>query len=102
MYQIAYIGRWETLPETAAAICDHDTPKLEALLQGCLLYTSSYKKRNYYMVDHAEYLIGVFDNQKKLRSGTAQTVNYALHQGKVITLIHPDTMEITCLLYTSP
>ena len=58
---------------------------------------SSYKKRNYYMVDHAEYLIGVFDNQKKLRSGTAQTVNYALHQGKVITLIHPDT----CLLYTS-
>ena len=39
-----------------------------------------------------EYLIGVFDNQKKLRSGTAQTVNYALHQGKVITLIHPDTM----------
>ncbi len=31
MYQIAYIGRWETLPETAAAICDHDTPKLEAL-----------------------------------------------------------------------
>ena len=47
------------------------------------------------MVDHAEYLIGVFDNQKKLRSGTAQTVNYALHKGKVITLIHPDTMEIT-------
>ena len=29
---------------------------------------SSYKKRNYYMVDHAEYIIGVFDNQKKLRS----------------------------------
>ena len=39
--------------------------------------------------------LSVFDNQKKLRSGTAQTVNYALHQGKVITLIHPDTMEIT-------
>ena len=36
MYQIAYIGRWESLPETAAAICDHDAPKLEALLQGGL------------------------------------------------------------------
>ena len=36
MYQIAYIGHWETLPETAAAICDHDTSKLEALLQGSL------------------------------------------------------------------
>ena len=36
MYEIAYLGRWETLPETAAAICDHDTSKLEALLQGGL------------------------------------------------------------------
>ena len=36
MYQIAYIGRWETLPETAAAICDDDTSKLEVLLQGGL------------------------------------------------------------------
>ena len=34
------------------------------------------------MVDHAEYIIGVFDNQKKLRSGTAQTVNYALTEWK--------------------
>ena len=64
-------------------------------------YTLAQKASNYgifcfyYMVDHAEYIIGVFDNQKKLRSGTAQTVNYALHKGKVITLIHPDTMEIT-------
>ena len=37
MYQIAYIGRWETLPETAAAICDYDTSKLEVLLQGGLV-----------------------------------------------------------------
>jgi len=27
MYQIAYIGRWETIPETAAAISDHQIPK---------------------------------------------------------------------------
>ena len=39
------------------------------------------------MVDHAEYIIGVFDNQKKLRSGTEQTVNYALRNGKAITLM---------------
>ena len=42
MYQIAYIGRWETLPETAAAICDHDTPKLEALLQDGLDFRCSH------------------------------------------------------------
>ena len=67
--------------------CDSRTADAEFLLAKRLYITA--------MVDHAEYLIGVFDNQKKLRSGTAQTVNYALHQGKVITLIHPDTMEIT-------
>lgn len=27
--------------------------------------------------------------------GNTQTVNYALRNGKAITLIHPDTMEIT-------
>ena len=36
MYQIAYIGRWETLPETAAAIYEHDISRLEAMLQGGL------------------------------------------------------------------
>ena len=33
MYQIAYLGRWETLPETSAAIYEHDISKLEEMLQ---------------------------------------------------------------------
>lgn len=36
MYQIAYLGRWETLPEKAAAIYEHDISKLETMLQGGL------------------------------------------------------------------
>ena len=36
MYQIAYLGRWEILPETAAAIYEHDISRLEAMLQGGL------------------------------------------------------------------
>lgn len=59
--------------------------------------TASYKKRNYYMVDHADFLVGVFDNAKQMRSGTAQTVNYALSQGKQIILIHPDTADTAYL-----
>ena len=43
------------------------------------------------MVDHADFLVGVFDNAKQMRSGTAQNVNYALRQGKQIILIPPDT-----------
>jgi len=36
MYEIEFIGRWETIPEAAAAICDHDISKLETLLQSGL------------------------------------------------------------------
>lgn len=80
--------------------------RLKNLIQkatGCIIVsqdanTSSYKKRNYYLVDHAEYLVGVFDNKRNMRSGTAQTVNYALRQGKQITLIHPDTADVTHLV----
>ena len=33
MYRIAHIGSWESLPETAAAIYDHDIPKLQVMIQ---------------------------------------------------------------------
>ena len=36
MYEIAYIGRWERLPEASAAVCDHDISKLEDMLQSGL------------------------------------------------------------------
>lgn len=49
------------------------------------------------MVDHADFLVGVFDNAKQMRSGIAQTVNYALRQGKQIILIHPDTADTAYL-----
>lgn len=34
--------------------------------------TTSYKKRNYYMVDHADFLLAVYDNNRKIRSGQAR------------------------------
>ena len=60
MYEIGYIGRWETLPETAAAICDHDTPKLEALLQGGLDLDVPIQLSEYIKLMPLE--IGVFRN----------------------------------------
>lgn len=56
---------------------------------------SVYKKRNYYMVDHADFLLAVYDNDRKIRSGTGQTVNYALKQNLRIIFLHPDTAEIS-------
>lgn len=54
----------------------------------------SYIKRNCYMVDHADYLVAVYDNERNLRSGTMQTVRYAEEQGRTIRYIHPDTAVI--------
>lgn len=51
----------------------------------------NYKKRNYYMVDRADYLLAVYDNDRSIRSGTGMTVNYAKKKGIPIILIHPDT-----------
>lgn len=55
----------------------------------------AYKIRNYYMVDNSQFLIAVFDNEKNMRSGTMQTVNYALQKGLKISFIHPDTATIS-------
>ena len=60
MYQIAYIGRWETLPETAAAICDHDISKLEAMLQGGLELNAPIQLSEYIKLTPLE--IAVFRN----------------------------------------
>ena len=38
---------------------------------------TNYRLRNQYMVDHADCLLAVYDNDRNLRSGTMQTVNYA-------------------------
>lgn len=54
----------------------------------------AYKKRNYYMVDHADCLIAVYDNTKEIRSGTGMTIHYAQKKGLIIRLIHPDTAGV--------
>lgn len=56
-----------------------------------------YKKRNYYMVDHADCLLAVYDNERSIRSGTGMTVSYAQKKGLPITLIHPDTGVVSVL-----
>ena len=58
----------------------------------------AYKQRNYYIVDHSAFGIAVYDQDRSIRSGTGMTVNYASKKkGLPITLIHPDTAEITII-----
>ncbi len=73
--------------------------RLAFLLAHCAEYTTvgtkadaeSYYKRNRYMVDHSDCLLAVYDNDKTVRSGIGQTVQYAERLGKSIIMIHPDT-----------
>ena len=56
-----------------------------------------YKRRNYYMVDHANILLAVYDNDRSIRSGTGMTVNYAKKRGRKIIFIHPDSAIVSDL-----
>ena len=49
-------------------------------------------ERNRYMVDHAQYLLAVYDGGAK--GGTAYTVRYAREKKREIIVIRPDTLEI--------
>ncbi len=49
-------------------------------------------ERNRYMVDHAEYLLAVYDGDGK--GGTAYTVRYAREKEREIITIHSDTLAV--------
>lgn len=59
------------------------------------LSPEDFRERNEYMVDHADVLMAVYDNDRSIRSGTGMTVNYAKKKGLPIILIHPDTGIVT-------
>ena len=54
----------------------------------------NYVQRNYYMADHADCLLAVYDGERNPRSGTMQTVNYASSKMPIV-LIHPDTAAVS-------
>lgn len=55
----------------------------------------NYRRRNEYMIDRADCLLAVYDNDRSIRSGTGLTVRYAEKKGLSYTLIHPDTAQVS-------
>ena len=49
-------------------------------------------ERNRWLVDHAEFLLAVYDGG--VRGGTAYTVKYAEGLERKVTVIHPYTLEV--------
>lgn len=68
-----------------ASQCDKETMLQTKYTPNCM------EKRNRYMVDHADYIIAVWDGKP---SGTGNTVKYAQKHEKEIILIDPSTLTV--------
>jgi uncharacterized phage-like protein YoqJ len=77
--------------------------RLATILAGCdkkiIASTSdrpdAHKARNYYMVDHSDYLVAVQDESEREHSPPWQAVNYARKLKREIIFINPDTAKVT-------
>lgn len=47
------------------------------------------------MIDHADFLLALYDNGRSLHDDPIQPIRYAEEKRKEIILIHPDTAEVT-------
>ena len=86
-------ARWDQRSKTRLASLLSQSA--ECVTVGMQVDAESYYKRNRYLVDHSDCLLAVYDNDRTVRSGTGQTVQYAEKLGKPIILIHPDTGVIS-------
>ena len=73
------------------ARCDEVVTLYPKFTRSCLF------ERNRYLVNHAEYLLAVYDGGSD--GGTAYTVKYGKKKERRIIIIHPDTLEITTMHY---
>jgi len=69
----------------------------ECITIGKIACRESFLQRNRYMVNHADCVLAVYDNDRNIRSGTGQTVHYAEIKSLPIILIHPDTAIVSSL-----
>ena len=69
-----------------AAKCDKETMLQREYTPDCM------KNRNRYMVDHADYILAVWNGSP---SGTGKTVRYAHRQGKSSIIINPISLDVT-------
>lgn len=83
--------RWDQRSKERLSFLIHHS--IEHITVGQKAGQESFFQRNRYMVDHADVLLAVYDNDRTLRSGTGMTVRYAEKRGKPIVLIHPDTND---------
>ena len=69
-------------------LCEHAIVLQKEYTSNCM------RKRNEYLIDHADCIIAVWDGSL---SGTGQTVQLAKQKGISITALNPQTLEVSYL-----
>ena len=67
----------------------------QVVLASSEIGAEGYRRRNFYLVDHADCMVAVFDGDQSIRSGIGQTVLQAERKGIPVILIHPDSGKVT-------
>lgn len=93
MYQISYIGKWESIPEVAAAICDHDIQKIKTMIKNGLKLNTPIKICEYTKLLPLE--IAVFINDPAM-------INFLLEQGANPNLAEEQPLLLTAVRCCGP
>lgn len=89
--------RWdERSKKRLAFLIEHSA---ECITVGQKAWRESFMQRNRYLVDHADCLLAVYDNERSIRSGTGMTVHYAEKKELPVIMIHPDKTETVYVTY---
>lgn len=92
-------GKWDEHNRRRMAFLIRHSTEVVIVGQKEMPPAANYRRRNEYMVDQADCLFAVYDNDRTIRSGTGMTVRYAQKMGLPITLLHPDTARVSALEY---
>ncbi len=85
--------RWDKRSKKRLAfLIEHS---MECITVGEKAWRESFIQRNRYLVDHADCLLAVYDNERSMRSGTGMTVRYAKKKSMAIILLHPVSGELS-------
>lgn len=93
---LPYVGhdsRWDSRSKDRLAyLLKHCTNSIKL---GGAPTPDCYKRQGYYLVEQADFLLAVCDNNRGKRSNIGQVINYAKKEGRDIIYIHPDTAKVT-------
>lgn len=92
---VPFPGHDATWEESSKRRLDYLKRHSEVIVVGSEIGTKGYINRNHFLVDHADCLVAVYDNDREVNSVVGQTVHYAERMHIPIILIHPDSGKVT-------